>query len=133
MPVNHEYFKETNLAQWYWYLYNFVEDQDEDFTVNRNLIEYHASFLEPEIVAKTRQHREQEKLGSNNEAFRQSIKNMFGKDITFNGQVSSNTNLTDVSQVSSILDRVTSIDEQTAKIKTDTISNYDFWLNFDLE
>jgi len=46
-------------AQWYWYLYNIVQDQKEEFESKRNLLEYHVSFLEPEIVDKTRKRRQE--------------------------------------------------------------------------
>lgn len=50
MPIDHEIFGRLNDAQWLWYHYNFLQDEQESFESKRNLTEYLASFIEPEAV-----------------------------------------------------------------------------------
>jgi len=87
VPIDHEYFKTTNTAQWLWYFYNSNKDRDEHFTSSRTLLEYHAGFLEPELVNKVRNSREESDrpesvIGTTDDkAFGESIGRLFGRNI----------------------------------------------------
>lgn len=50
VPVDHEIFTGISNSQWLWYFHNDSKDQEERFERNRNFVEYHASFIEPQAV-----------------------------------------------------------------------------------
>lgn len=80
VPVDHEMFSEINSTQWMWYFYNFMEDKDEEFVSGRDLVEYHASFIEPEAVRKVREARE-ESVEVPHDEFIAGIEYFFGRKI----------------------------------------------------
>ena len=80
VPVNHEMFSEINSTQWMWYFYNFMEDRDSEFTDRRDLIEYHASFIEPEAVGKVREARDSS-VDVPHDEFVDGIEHFFGRKI----------------------------------------------------
>ncbi|HEC67141.1 MAG TPA: hypothetical protein ENI23_17830 [bacterium] len=80
MPVDHEMFNDINSTQWMWYFYHFMEDREEEFINGRDLIEYHASFIEPEAVRKIREARE-ESVEVPHEEFVAGIEYFFGRKI----------------------------------------------------
>lgn len=80
VKVDDEMFSEISNAQWLWYFYNYVKDGEEKFEQNRDFIEYHASFIEPQAVKKIRESRANA-VKVSNEDFIKGIKNIFGRDI----------------------------------------------------
>ena len=78
VPVDHEMFKEINQAQWLWYYHNFITDGNEKFEHDRDIIEYHASFIEPEAVRKIREARDQAIMVPDAE-FMGGLEQMFGR------------------------------------------------------
>ena len=129
MPADHESFRSINTAQWYWYLYNVIEDQDEEFKSKRNLIEYQVSFSEPEMINKIRKQREDaENTTKKDNQFASTLKNLFGRDTTFAGK----PNFSETHEVDDILKRIDEFDAQK-KIQAKTAYNYVDWLDFKLE
>ena len=134
VPVDHEYFESINTAQWYWYLNNLVEDQEEEFAMHRNLIEYHASFLEPELVDKTRKRRNETDANSKKDAqFSSTIKSLFGREIALPDQPAKESGFKNVHEVSNILDKVNEYDAARKKIKSQSTYNFTDWVDFELE
>ena len=78
VPVNHSVFDETTNAQWLWYYHNFTQDREERFEFNRDMVEYHASFIEPEAVRKIRNAREQSVTISEDQ-FMSGLEQIFGR------------------------------------------------------
>ena len=58
VPADHEMFEGLNTAQWLWYFHHFMKDREEEYIQSRDMVEYHASFIEPEAVRKIRESRE---------------------------------------------------------------------------
>lgn len=81
VPVDHEMFSEINNAQWLWYYYNMLEDRKESFEGRRDLVEYHASFIEPEAVQKIRKSRD-EAVELTHDDFITSIESVSGRKIS---------------------------------------------------
>jgi DNA-binding transcriptional regulator GbsR (MarR family) len=81
VPVNHEVFQDTTNAQWLWYYYNFIQDREEKFEFNRDMVEYHASFIEPEAVRKIRNAREQS-IEVSEDQFMSGLEQIFGHRIS---------------------------------------------------
>lgn len=73
-------FQDINSAQWLWYYYSMLEDSKEKFETNRDFIEYHASFIEPEAVQKIRKSRN-ESIEVSHEDFTAGIEHIFGRKI----------------------------------------------------
>lgn len=80
MPSDHEMFNGLKTAQWLWYYYNLIEDDEKAYTGQRDLVEYHASFIEPEAVRKIREARE-ESVEVPHDEFVAGIEYFFGKKI----------------------------------------------------
>jgi hypothetical protein len=80
VPADHEMFAQVNTAQWLWYFHNFMKDQEEDFTAERDMVEYHVSFTEPDIVKKVRKIRE-ETVQVEDASFYKGVEKMFGRSI----------------------------------------------------
>ncbi len=133
MPIDHEYFRSINNAQWYWYMYQFMEDQNEEFQYQRNLIEYHASFIEPETVSRTRKRRDELEASERKDSgFTNTIKALFGRDIAFKGHAANESDMKNVHEVSDLLDRVGQYN-QYKQIKNRSKYNYIDWLEFSME
>ena len=81
VPVDHDIFKGITTPQWLWYFYNFLEDRDESYKQRRNMVEYHASFIEPEAVRKIREAREKA-IEIPDEEFSAGLKKFFGRELT---------------------------------------------------
>lgn len=134
MPADHEWFKNTNAMQWHWYLQNIIKDQEEDFKTQRNLLEYHVSFLEPELVEKVRKRRdEQDASNKKDDNFAQTLKSMFGRDVEFKGTPSNESDFKDVQEVSDVLDKIKAYDAAQKTIKSKSVYNFTDWIDFDLE
>lgn len=80
VPADHEIFENINFAQWMWYLCNVQKDEEEQFEKERNLLEYLASFENPEAVKQVRKARE-ETVKVEDKEFDKVLKNLFGKEL----------------------------------------------------
>lgn len=126
VPVDHEIFNNINSAQWLWYYHNFIEDNKEKFELDRDMIEYHASFIEPEAVKKIRTSREQS-IAIPEEEFISNIERMFGRPLhTVDKPQDNNIQKADLSKILSEYKNIKNTD-------TEKILNYKDWLNIDLE
>jgi hypothetical protein len=129
VPADHEYFKSTNTAQWYWYLYQIVEDQEEEFRSKRNMVEYQVSFSEPELVKRIRKQREEaESNVKQDKQFADTLKNLFGRGSSFENK----PNFSETHEVTDILKRIDEFDSHKP-VQPKTAYNYAEWLNFKLE
>jgi hypothetical protein len=136
VPIDHEYFDNTNIVQWMWYYYNDLKDQEEGYVRNRNLVEYHASFIEPEMVNKIMEQREKNTdnvIGTTDDkAFSESIGRMFGRDPNLapvNEQPQG-----ELHQVDDMLERIDAYEKEQATLRNSNLPyNYNHWSEFDLE
>lgn len=83
-------FGELNNAQWLWYFYNFLEDRKESFEHDRDMVEYQASFVEPEAVRKIREARD-ESVKVPDKEFIAGIEYFFGRKINLPDKPQSGT------------------------------------------
>lgn len=135
VPIDHEYFRGTNVVQWLWYYYNDIKDQEENYIKNRNLVEYHASFTNPEVVNKIIEQRERQKkniIGTTDDAaFSKSVGQIFGRDPKLTPEKQSDN---EVHEVSDLLDRIDAYErEQSLREKENVPYNYKHWSEFNLE
>ena len=132
VPVDHENFRNISSAQWMWYFYNFTKDNEQETEINRDLLEYHAWFMEPERVNTIQEHRETSKRNEQSSgSFEDSVEDLFGRKITKGVSASSDMRVEDVS---SILDRVNTIEQDRLTRSKEIIPyNYKKWTDFDLE
>lgn len=131
MPANHEIFRQLSEAEWLWYWFNFLEDQDESFIQQRDMVEYLASFSEPEAVRKIRESRE-EAVEVPDDEFMAGIKFILGRD--FNTPRRKGGKIESVDPTSAISGYKTS--SQLNNKLTDMSmkgKHYKHWLNTDLE
>jgi len=124
------------MVQWLWYYYNDLKDQEEDHVRSRNLVEYHASFIEPDIVNKIIEQRESGGEGvigtTDDEAFRKSVGEIFGRDVKLPSSEEHSDG--EIHEVSGLLDRVKAYDEEQAALKKETLPfNFKHWSEFNLE
>lgn len=80
VPADHKMFSDINNAQWMWYYNHMLEDSKEKFESRRDMVEYHASFIEPEAVQKIRKARENA-VEVTHEDFTAGIEQTFGRKI----------------------------------------------------
>ena len=80
VPADHKMFEELNTAQWMWYFYNFYKDKDEEFEHSRDMVEYHASFIEPEAVRRIRDSRDRA-VEIPDDKFMAGLEYLFGKPL----------------------------------------------------
>jgi hypothetical protein len=133
VPVDHEMFKELNSAQWLWYYNNFLEDKKEKYERFRDMVEYNASFIEPEAVRKIREAREKAVLVSDKDFFT-GIKNIFGRDLPATiskNKGKENSEITQV-DVAKVL-REYKQDKQISKNIGSLVTNCKEWINVNLE
>jgi len=127
VPANDECFSHINAAQWMWYYYSYLEDKDSGFIDYRNLIEYQVSFSEPKVIQEIIRERQSKEA----EGFNSTVKGMFGRDIEFGGNITSDMkNVEDLDRILSVVDSISSRQRQT---KDETLYNFNYWLNINLE
>ena len=136
VPIDHDYFKNTNLVQWMWYHYNDTKDQEEQYIKNRNLVEYHASFIEPEMVGKIIEQRnknEDNVIGTTDDkAFGDSVGRMFGRDISL--ELNKDQSERELHQVDNMLQLIEDYEREQSALKSNNLPyNYDHWSELDLE
>jgi hypothetical protein len=135
VPIDHDYFKNTNLVQWMWYYYNEQKDREEEYINSRNLVEYHASFIEPEMVSKIIEQRDKNEdnvIGTTDDkAFNESVGRMFGRDPNLAPVDQSQGEL---HQVDNMLEKIDAYEKEQAALKNTNLPyNYNHWSEFDLE
>ncbi len=121
VPVDHEMFNDITSSQWLWYYNNVVEDNKESFEHHRDMVEYLASFMEPEAVRKIKESRENAVLVPEEE-FVKGIESIFGRKI----------NLPSEKRGSSVK---STNPESAIKNFKNPIKNINakYWVDFDLE
>ena len=118
-------FNEITDAQWLWYYHNQMQDREERFEFDRDMIEYHASFIEPEAVRKIRNAREQS-IAVNEDQFMSGLEQIFGRKL---GQVERpKDQKMQKADIKKILSEYKSIQKEDVKPM-----NYKDWLNVKLE
>lgn len=127
VPVDHEIFNRINSAQWMWYFHNFMKDEEETFIKERNMTEYHLSFVNPEVVQKIRKEREQiapEEEG----AFLKGVEKLFGRSIKLGDTEAIEGDLNiDLDEVNKMMKNLAYAN------KIDKNRNYRHWVDLDLE
>ena len=126
VPVDHEMFKEITNAQWLWYYHNFLQDRQEQFEHNRDMVEYHASFIEPESVRKIRTSREQA-VEITEDQFMLGIEKIFGRKMNSGTERPKDQKLmkADVKKALSEYKNAQKVEEVS--------TSYKDWLNINLE
>jgi hypothetical protein len=119
-------FNEIHSSQWLWYYYNFTEDMKESFETERDLVEYNASFVEPEAVRKIREAREKAIIIPE-EQFMSGIEKMFGRPLNIKEKPQEQKmQNADMSQILDKFNQKKDNNEQAS-------SSYKDWLNVKLE
>jgi hypothetical protein len=136
VPIDHKYFDNTNIVQWMWYFYNDLKDQEDEYVRSRNLLEYHASFTEPEMVGKIIEQRESNRdnvIGTTDEkAFSESVGRIFGRDLKLNPAKDQPDG--ELHHVDDMLERIDAYEKEQAALKNSNLPyNYNYWSEFDLE
>lgn len=130
VPVDHESFKQITMVQWLWYFYNLSKDQEEKFVTQRDLLEYHAAFSEPEMVSKLRDSREGSENAKIDKDFASTIKGLFGRDINLPNQPSQPD--MKINKVGDILNKISTYQSEQDTLKTKSRFNFKHWTNIDL-
>lgn len=111
-------------------MHNFIKDQEEEFNLQRDFVEYHASFIEPQAVQKIRESRKKA-IEIDDGEFATSVKNIFGRELPnakkpgIENTESHNVNINDVMKV---------IEENKNKDRNkDDSFNYKYWTQVNLE
>ena len=131
VPANHDIFKQLSEADWLWYWYNFLEDQDESFTQKRDLVEYLASFTEPDAVRKIRESRD-EAIEIPDDEFKAGIKMIFGRDFNVQKRKVGKIEAVDPTAVMSKYKTDSQLDNKISNISMKG-KHYKHWLNAELE
>jgi len=130
VPADHEMFKDINTVQWLWYYYNFMEDRKDAFEHDRDMVEYQASFIEPEAVRKIRESRDESVMVPDKE-FAAGIEYFFGRKIDLpkerqKGTISSTVDAQTAARMSDMYKR-------TQKEKPKKVLDSRHWMDLDLE
>jgi hypothetical protein len=131
VPANDSIFKELTEAEWLWYFYSFMEDEEKEFIVQRDMVEYLASFIEPEAVKKIKDARDKAVEVPEKE-FMAGIKHFLGRDFDIDRRPSGKIQSVDTK--SAIIDyhNMQKMKENIDNISTSGKHSKD-WLEFDLE
>lgn len=126
MPADHSIFERLNDAQWLWYYHNLRKDREEEFYQRRDLVEYHASFIEPEAVRKIRESREKA-VEVSDQDFSTGLKRMFGRDFNVEKRASG--------KIESVDPRQAMTEHKIQKVSNKPVetTSYKHWLSSDLE
>ena len=77
ISVDHPMFLNINNAQILWYIENMSQDEEENFEVQLEMIEYLASFINSEAVKKAREHRRGNRIESTENIEDQIVETLF--------------------------------------------------------
>lgn len=128
MPADHQIFTDLNQGQWLWYFHNFQKDQEDEFTLKRDLVEYHASFIEPQAVQKIRDGRKKT-IEVDDKSFAQNVQTIFGRPLPGTSNPSTKKEEFSVNWG----DIVNSVQEYRDKQNNpDSNNNYKYWLNTEI-
>lgn len=125
-------FKGINLAQWLWYHYSIIKDEDEAYVMGRNIAEHGAWFSNPNVVQQIREEREKQNAAKEDQ-MKKTVKALFGKDLNIEeaGKVKSTVDLSDMG---GLLDLVDNISSATKELEQEKVPlNYKKWLEMDLD
>ena len=125
VPVDHEMFDGLSNAQWLWYFYSLSKDQDEEFERGRDMVEYHASFIEPEAVRKVRDSRERA-IEIPEDKFMAGIEFLFGKPLRNTSAARPKEQELHKINLSKVLNAYNDIQKEKAKVGK---FNYKDWTN----
>lgn len=126
-------FDNINPAQWLWYYYNFLEDNKESFEHNRDMVEYHASFIEPEAVRKIRESRD-ESVMVPDEEFTAGIEHFFGRKINLPSEKRKGMQSHSIDpEVAARMSKTYQTRKETEEFKKSRTIDAKHWLNLDLE
>jgi len=103
-----------------------MEDEKESFETERDLVEYNASFVEPEAVRKIREAREKAIIIPE-EQFMSGIEKMFGRPLNIKERPQEQE--MQKADLGQILDRYSQKKDDSAQ----AVSSYKDWLNINLE
>lgn len=132
VPVDHEMFSDINPAQWMWYFNNFMEDKEESFNSHRDLVEYHASFIEPDAVRKIREARDSA-IEVPHDEFVAGIEHMFGRKIDITNEKRPGSTMVGVDpKIAMKKAGEFNRKQETSNTKPNKI-DYAHWLNINLE
>lgn len=126
MPADHSIFNNLNQGQWLWYFHNFQKDQEDEFILKRDLIEYHASFIEPKAVQQIRDGRKKVVQVDDN-SFAQNIQSIFGRPLPNSKNPAPDKKVENINWG----DLVKNVQEYRNR-KEEPNANYSYWVNMDL-
>jgi hypothetical protein len=118
-----------------------MEDRDEKFTTTRDLIEYHAGFIEPGLVSKVRQERDEQDsrkkggIGTDDDAaFSESVRQMFGRDLSIPDTDKNKISDSEVHHIKNVSNKIKEYEmEKANQIINTTPYNYRHWVDIDME
>lgn len=107
-----------------------MEDKEEQFVEKRDLVEYHASFIEPEAIRKVREARDS-KVDVPHDEFVAGIEHLFGRKVDINRDKKQSIESTSVDPkvVAQKANSYNSAEQNKPKEPLD----YSYWLNMNLE
>lgn len=129
VPVNHEYIRNINPAQMFFYSSMINEDRKKDFEEKRDYIEYLASFINGKAVQDIKTARDNPSAQISDEDFEKQIRGTFGRDIDFNKKQVSKTAVGE-DQAKSFMKPKINKAKKKSGIQLDEIKNY---LGMDLD
>jgi len=135
VPVDHEYFSHTNTVQWMWYHHNDMKDYEDSYIKYRGMLEYHASFSEPNRVSEVIGKRSEaegksEVIGTTDDAeFNASLKSLFGRDAGLGPAIDTG----EMHNMRNMLDNIAEYEERQRLLEKMPVYNYSHWVDFDLE
>lgn len=118
VPADDECFTKISPAQWKWYYYNHLEDNNIEVERERDLIEYQVSFFEPKAIREIVSERQAKQAQETNIPIEPK-----------EGQISSGLDLKNLGNILDLSDRITRSQRHE---KDATIYNFDHWLNINL-
>ena len=116
-----------------WYYHNLMEDKEEDFISHRDLVEYNASFIEPEAVRKIREARE-ESVEIPHDEFVAGLAYMFGREapITREKKKGVETHKVDPKEAMFRANSLNKVLDRNS-VQNNKATDYRYWLDLNLE
>ncbi len=125
-------FEELNTAQWLWYFHNFMKDREEEYIQRRDMVEYHASFIEPEAVRKIRETREKA-VEVSDDQFAAGLEKFFGRSLTTKRKKDGKLESVDPSTAITNYEAIKAFGSAQPGVIDVKGRDYKHWLNSDLE
>ena len=119
-----------------WYNYQDIKDAEERMLDARDMLEYHASFIEPGVVSKVLENRKSNAQNNgivagttSDTEFNESVKRLFGRD----PGIAAPSDADEVHKLDGVIDRINEYHEKQAALKqTSTPYNYGYWTDVEL-